>query len=142
MLKMIIVSLCFKSISFPAGNIAIIRASRVASAALNVYQWNESMIHVVLIQWNDAIKGLNPVHHQDWQKTTSKEVWYVRSKYLQSKEKCNNNISQQLLRLVFGHSHFTQYIQIKCIIYRIVYQLNESMIHVVSIQWNVLSGDR
>ncbi len=34
MLKMIIVSLCFKSISFPAGNIAIIRALRVESTAL------------------------------------------------------------------------------------------------------------
>ncbi len=34
---MIIFSLCFKSISFPAGNIAIIRASRVASAALMFY---------------------------------------------------------------------------------------------------------
>ncbi len=34
MLKMIIFNLCFKSLSFPAGNIAIIWASQVASTAL------------------------------------------------------------------------------------------------------------
>ncbi len=40
MLKLIIVSLCLKSMSFPVGNIAIIRASRVVSTALGeIWSW-------------------------------------------------------------------------------------------------------
>ncbi len=57
MLKMIIISLCFKLISLPAGNIAIIRAWRVASTALILvfsFEWYEpGYILSVYTQFSD-----------------------------------------------------------------------------------------
>ncbi len=66
MLKMRIISLGFKSISFSAGNIAIIRASRVASTELIQTQFNINLKQTVAHPSDPSHLGYQTVCSMDY----------------------------------------------------------------------------